>query len=75
MGFPDAKLLVEVHGGYHKGWAQRGLDETYIELARREGWEVVTVWNDEIDKSLDHAVSRVLASLRGRKRRGNRSFD
>jgi hypothetical protein len=68
MGFPDSKLLVVVHGGYHLGWNQRKQDETHIELARHEGWKVITVWNNEIDTNLDRVMSTILAALGGGRR-------
>jgi very-short-patch-repair endonuclease len=63
IGFPDSRALVEVNGGCHLGWKQRDQDEMYAELARREGWKVITVWNEEIDADIVRVVSKILAAI------------
>ena len=58
------KLVVEVDGGQHgrHGQAIRDLKRDAI-LCEREGFRVLRVWNNEIDRNLRGVLDTILAVL------------
>ncbi|SCX01916.1 hypothetical protein DSM25558_0349 [Agrobacterium sp. DSM 25558] len=56
----QAKLIIEVDGSQH---AENELDERRDAFLRKNGFQILRFWNDEIERSLDFVCLSILAQL------------
>jgi primosomal protein N' (replication factor Y) len=57
----DKKCVIELDGGQHQD--QAAYDEDRTLFLRKQGWQVIRFWNNDVLDNLEGVVSTVLAAL------------
>jgi uncharacterized protein DUF559 len=60
-----ARLLIEVDGWRHGDQPNKLHDDARTRWLEREGFRVVRVWNNEIDRNIDGVMGRIYAEIYG----------
>lgn len=60
----SARLIIELDGGQHATATSK--DESRTDFLRREGYEVIRFWNNEVLQNLDGVLSVILETLKKR---------
>ena len=50
---PEKHIIIELDGGGHDEKLQKEKDEIRDEYLKMNGWVVIRIWNNELDKNLD----------------------
>lgn len=64
--WPDLMLNVELDGPHHRETSQRRLDEIRDAALRHDGWEVLRIDIDDLDRNLEAVLGRIEAAIRER---------
>ena len=60
-----ARLLIEVDGWRHGNQESRLRDEARTRWLEKEGFRVIRVWNNEIDKNIAGVMEKIYAEIYG----------
>ncbi|MBI4091052.1 MAG: endonuclease domain-containing protein [Candidatus Komeilibacteria bacterium] len=55
----EKKIIIELDGGHHADTHQHRNDHLRDDVLRSEGFRVLRVWNNEIDRNLDGVVEKI----------------
>jgi very-short-patch-repair endonuclease len=61
---PAVKLVIEVDGGHHDEPEQRAQDRERDSILDSQGFTVLRVWNNEVQKNTDGVVQKILDTLK-----------
>ncbi|HTC04939.1 MAG TPA: endonuclease domain-containing protein [Xanthobacteraceae bacterium] len=60
-----ARLLIEVDGWRHGNQESRLRDEARTRWLEKQGFRVIRVWNNEIDKNIEGVMEKIYAEIYG----------
>ncbi len=58
---PAKKFVVEVDGGHHDEPVQRGQDRERDAFMEDQGFTILRVWSNEVQKNIDGVVQKIMA--------------
>jgi len=62
----DPKIVIEVDGGQHSLDSHRARDERRDHWLKGQGFEVIRVWNMDVDGNMDGVLTQIRDYLEGR---------
>ena len=59
----EAKLIIEVDGGYHSQWEQIEADANRTDVLEKMGYRVIRFSNDEIIGDIDNVLDVIISNI------------
>ncbi|MDO8644616.1 MAG: DUF559 domain-containing protein [bacterium] len=55
----EKRVMIEVDGGGHGEELQGARDQTRDEFLIRQGWQVLRIWNSDVDENLEGVMEQI----------------
>lgn len=59
----EAKLIIEVDGGYHSQWEQMEVDANRTHVLEQMGFRVIRFSNEEIIGDIDNVLDVIISNI------------
>lgn len=59
----EAKLIIEVDGGYHSQWEQMEADANRTQVLEKMGFRIIRFSNDEIIGDIDNVLDIIISNI------------